>query len=123
MTEDRILLGVIEINDAKRLRDDLLEQDVEVDVRYNKSTCQTGCRVTVEVWAMQSDLPTIEKTLEKNRMKLMDGLDTDPNLEGEVFDPEKGQATCPACGTTFATSEKECPDCGLVFIPEGLEEQ
>ncbi|MGV1099058.1 zinc ribbon-containing (seleno)protein DG [Thiovibrio sp. JS02] len=30
-----------------------------------------------------------------------------------VFDPEAGEAVCPACGFTFATTTTVCPDCGL----------
>lgn len=33
----------------------------------------------------------------------------------EVFNPEKVQACCPACGFRFQTSSTVCPDCGLCF--------
>ena len=32
-----------------------------------------------------------------------------------VFDPEAGEACCPACGHSFPTTETACPDCGLGF--------
>lgn len=32
-----------------------------------------------------------------------------------IFNPEAGEACCPACGHTFPTTEKACPDCGLNF--------
>ena len=32
-----------------------------------------------------------------------------------VFDTGAAKSTCPACGTTFSTSESTCPDCGLCF--------
>ncbi len=30
-----------------------------------------------------------------------------------VIDLDAPEITCPACGTTFATGPRECPDCGL----------
>lgn len=32
-----------------------------------------------------------------------------------VFNPDDGEACCPACGHTFPTTETACPDCGLQF--------
>jgi hypothetical protein len=32
-----------------------------------------------------------------------------------VVDFDRPEATCPACGTTFATTTDRCPDCGLRF--------
>lgn len=32
-----------------------------------------------------------------------------------VYNPEAGEAVCPACGCRFATSLIACPDCGLCF--------
>ena len=32
-----------------------------------------------------------------------------------VYNPQVSEALCPACGHTFPTTEKTCPDCGLSF--------
>jgi hypothetical protein len=32
-----------------------------------------------------------------------------------VFNPHAPEACCPACGHSFPTTEKACPDCGLNF--------
>jgi hypothetical protein len=32
-----------------------------------------------------------------------------------IFNPHASEAQCPACGHTFPTTEKNCPDCGLSF--------
>ena len=32
-----------------------------------------------------------------------------------IFNPEAGEACCPACGHSFPTTETACPDCGLSF--------
>jgi len=34
---------------------------------------------------------------------------------GAIYDPNRGEAVCPACGTRFATTSASCPDCGLCF--------
>ncbi len=43
-------------------------------------------------------------------------LDQHDNLNGDaIFNPAAEEANCPACGHTFPTTEKICPDCGLGF--------
>jgi hypothetical protein len=32
-----------------------------------------------------------------------------------VYNPQAGEACCPACGHSFPTTETACPDCGLSF--------
>ena len=41
--------------------------------------------------------------------------DHDLSLTDSVYNPDAGQAVCPACGFTFKTSDLTCPDCGLCF--------
>jgi rRNA maturation endonuclease Nob1 len=67
------------------------------------------------VWANQSDLRKIEEILNKNNSKKLAGLTFDTEQINQVFDTSKKTATCPACGTTFPTTDSECPDCGLIF--------
>ena len=44
------------------------------------------------------------------------GLEQYDNSNADaVFDPDAGQACCPACGHCFPTTETACPDCGLSF--------
>ena len=39
----------------------------------------------------------------------------DHSTADAVFNPEAGEACCPACGNCFPTTETTCPDCGLSF--------
>ena len=32
-----------------------------------------------------------------------------------IYNPEASEASCPACGHSFPTTETACPDCGLSF--------
>lgn len=41
-------------------------------------------------------------------------LDHHDNMNGgAIFNPAAEEAKCPACGYTFPTTERACPDCGL----------
>lgn len=112
------LLGIIEFNEAKRLQAALAERGIEIRLFNNPQTCSTGgCAPSVEVHANETDLPVISEWLGAERTRLFEGLEYDPALSDEVFDPEKESARCPACGTQFAMTSPECPDCGLVLMP------
>ncbi len=112
------LLGIMDLNEAKRIKEILAERGVAIELGHNKQTCTRGCRVTVEVWGELEDLPKIQELLREEQAKLLEDLDFDPEQSAEVFDANKETAVCPACGTRFSTDLKECPDCGLVFVSE-----
>ncbi len=112
---EKVLLGVMELVDAKRLKERLAEMGVEIELGHNKQTCTRGCKVTVEVWGYPKDLPKIQGVLDEERSKLLEDIDFDPKQGEQVFDPSKETAVCPACGTEFSTELKECPECGLSF--------
>src|SRR4051794_38708381 len=117
-TYDPILLGVIDLVEAKRIRDQLEEQGVELTIKNNPETCGSGgCKPRVEVYATEIDMPKVREYFQRERIQSLESLDVDPSfvlaLESEVFDPEKESARCPACGTDFSTKLVECPECGL----------
>ncbi|MCM2279429.1 MAG: hypothetical protein NDJ89_15245 [Oligoflexia bacterium] len=116
-----VLLGILDYHEAKRIQARIGETDgVRLTLRGNPDSCGPGgkCKPTVEVWALAEDLPKIREFMAREREREYAGLDVNAELHGEVFDPEKETARCPACGTVFPTSSKECPDCGLVFLTE-----
>ena len=116
---DKVLLGTAEYNEAQRIKSLLAEKDIVIETMHNPSSCTSGCKVTLEVWASSADLPEISKFFQKERNNLMAGLDYNEEQINQVFDPSLDNATCPACGTEFSTTKSECPDCGLVFsIPD-----
>src|SRR4051794_37963463 len=114
-----VLLGVIEYAEAKRLKYALEERGVSLILRNNPETCVSGgCKPTLEVIARTEDMPRVAEFLQTESKRAFDGLDFDPGVAAQVFDTEKENAICPACGTQFSTQLKECPDCGLVFVPD-----
>ena len=106
-------IAVMPLAEAKAFQDDLLKEGVELVLNHNEQTCSRGCSVTVEVLGYEKDLPKIVEKYENNYKKLLDGLDVNWEAVNSVFDPNKATATCPACATEFATTNTECPECGL----------
>jgi rubrerythrin len=113
--EQWVRVGIIGIEEAKRLQDKMHESGVELKLQFDEQTCQRGCAKTVEILAQEKDLAQLGEHMGKEYQKSLEGMDVNWDLMNEVFDPNKEQATCPACGFVFSTSESACPDCGLVF--------
>lgn len=112
---EKVKIGVLALQEAKNLVNQMAKQAVEVFLDHNEATCTRGCAVTVEVLAWEKDLPAIKAVLDRNFSQLAQGHEFDPEVAGSVYDTSKENAICPACGFEFATSNTECPDCGLVL--------
>jgi len=41
---NKILVGIIEVNEAKRLRDKLFDRGIQIDLIHNEQTCRKGCQ-------------------------------------------------------------------------------
>lgn len=118
----KVLLGVIELTEAKRIRSALLSKGVGLEFLHNPETCAAkNCKPSVEVYVDPGNAEAVMEFLRAERATLLEGLGDMIKHAGEVFDTAKGQATCPACGTSFSTTAKECPDCGLVFMSDEME--
>jgi hypothetical protein len=121
----RTLLGIIDLAEAKRIRSHLEELGVRLELVSNPSTCSDGgggkCKPTVEVYAPEADLLKVAEFFKREKERDLGGLEVDASLVGQVFDTANEDAVCPACGTQFKTTAKECPDCGLVFVSDGMD--
>ena len=116
MPANEVLLGVIDLAEAKRVRSILGERGVELFLRSNPETCASGaCRPTVEIYVTEIDLPKVKEFFLEEKARSLAGLENDPSHENADFHPEKETARCPASGTEFSTKLSECPDCGLGF--------
>lgn len=112
---DLVKIAVMGLNEAKDFQKKLKERSIDLVLNHDESSCTRGCAVTVEVHAKESDIPQIQEVYSENYMKSLDGLSFDSKIVNSVYDTSKGEATCPACGFNFSTTNTECPDCGLVL--------
>jgi hypothetical protein len=111
----KIMLGQLGASDAERLKTRLAREGIEIATVHNGATCNSGCSVSLEVWAHPDDLPEIDRLMRSDRAKMLGDLGADAALVDSVFDSSAEHATCPACGTQFETRHGECPECGLCF--------
>src|SRR4051812_41002111 len=98
---DRVLLGIIDLVEAKRIRASLGEMGVKLEMISNPDTCSSGgsCKPTVELYASEPDLPKVAEFFRFEKERDQGGIEVNPELLGQVFDSEKASAVCPACGT------------------------
>lgn len=108
-----IHFGVMDLNEAKNLKDRLLKDGVELVLNHDGATCTRGCRVTVEVSVAESDFEKVKNLMTKDYLRNLEGHEYNPELFNHIFDPNSEWATCPACGTTFSTGLTICPECEL----------
>lgn len=112
---DQIFLGVMGLQEAKNHQLKLKLLGVDLTLKVNNQTCTTGCKVTVEVWAEESDSEKIKIHFQEDYLKHVKGHE--PNLENlsQVFDPLATTVICQACGASFEPTINECPSCGLMY--------
>lgn len=111
----KIIIGTMGIEEAKKIQDDLAQQDINIYLDHNPTTCTRGCSVTVEVACDETSISNVAEYFQKNFKNMAQDQMVNWELMNEVFDPNQEMATCPACGTKFRTTNTECPECGLCF--------
>jgi hypothetical protein len=80
------------------------------------SNCGQGsCATNLLIQVRQEDLQDVIAILEHDHIRSTGLKDHDLSTAGAVIDTTAEQATCPACGHSFSTTEATCPDCGLCF--------
>ena len=110
------LLGVVDFQEGKRLQFALGGQGIPLKLVSNPDTCTSGgCSPRVEIHAQNQHWEKVGKFLAVEAKRDLGGLDINPELHNQVFDPDKETALCPACGECFSTKLVECPGCGLGF--------
>ena len=116
---EKVLLGTAPVVIANRYKDLLAAQNVVIELAYNASTCKTGCSHTMEIWTNANDVAAAVEFINADASRNFAGLEFDPDVINQVFDPSLDEAQCPACATVFSTTASECPECGLGFaVPE-----
>lgn len=112
---EELFLGVMDLQEAKNHQLKLKNNGVEVILKRNDQTCTSGCKVTVEVWGKESDSQALMNHFQGDYLKHVKGHIPNFDHLNAVFDPTASEVTCQACGTKFAPTMSECPDCGLCY--------
>lgn len=104
------------LGEMKQLQALLGSENIPSLVAGEKSNCGKGCcGGDMYLQIKRADGADAMEVLaqEFKRTTALDSHDLS-NVHA-VFDTGAATSTCPACGTTFSTSESTCPDCGLCF--------
>ncbi len=102
--------------EMKQLQALLGSQNIPSLVAGEDSNCGKGCCGTdffLQIKVQDGDEAMEVLAQEFKRTTALDSHDL--SNAHAVFDTGVAKSTCPACGTTFSTSESTCPDCGLCF--------
>lgn len=117
MENEELFLGIMPLNEAKRIQKKLAELEVPSELKTNDATCTTGCTVTVELWTDSQYEDQVRAFFSKEQERDLGGLEINAAFLNETFDPEADEVTCQACGEKFGpkVNASECPECGLVY--------
>jgi hypothetical protein len=110
----RVKLGILGLEEAKRLALKGKRQGLDIILEHNDQTCSRGCAVTVEIWGSAEQAHQISEFLNEDFKTHAKG-EVNWSQTQEVVDLSLPEAICPACGTKFKTELSQCPDCGLCF--------
>lgn len=118
ITPEDELVDIIKgkIIDVKSVQVLLGREGIPSLIAGDSASCGKGCCGTdVRLQVRTADLPEVMAVLAREHVQTTGLKDHDASYVDAVYDPEAGAATCPACGCTFSTENKTCPDCGLCF--------
>lgn len=111
----QLFLGVMDFQEAKNHQYKLKTEGVILELKTNKKTCTTGCKITVEVWADEKDERALRTYFQNDFMKHVSGHEINFDHLSAIFDTNASEVTCQACGSKFSPQVNECPECGLVY--------
>ena len=80
--------------------------------RFGNSTC---CPTVYNLLVKREDAREAYHIIEAEHRKLTGLTEHGAYNNDAIFNPDKSEAQCPACGHAFPTTETACPDCGLSF--------
>jgi len=118
ITPEDELVDIIKgkIINVKSVQSLLSSEGIPSLIAGDSASCGKGCCGTdVRLQVRTADLPEVMALLAREHLQTTGLTDHDSSYVDAVYDPGAGAATCPACGCTFSTENKTCPDCGLCF--------
>ena len=118
LTPDDQLVVVFQgaLGDLKHLKDLLEAEQIGAMISKEGGGCASGgCAPKFELQVRQEEVRDALEVLAQEHRRATALAEHDATHAGAVFNPEAGEAVCPACGFAFATTTTTCPDCGLCF--------
>ncbi|MHB8989184.1 MAG: zinc ribbon-containing (seleno)protein DG [Desulfobulbia bacterium] len=118
LTPDDQLVVVFQgaLGDLKHLKDLLEAEQIGAMISKEGGGCASGgCAPKFELQVRQEEVRDALQVLAEEHRRATALAEHDATHAGAVFNPEAGEAVCPACGFAFATTTTTCPDCGLCF--------
>lgn len=114
--DDLVALRRGPLPDMRHLATLLNSENIGTLLAGDEKTCAKSCCPTVyDLLVKREDgLEALHIIEEEHRRTTGLAAYDHPHADA-VFNPEAGEACCPACGHFFPTSETACPDCGLSF--------
>lgn len=104
------------LNDLKHLKDLLEAEQIGAMISKEGGGCASGgCAPKFQLQVRQEEVQDALQVLAEEHRRATALAEHDATHAGAVFNPEAGEAVCPACGFAFATTTTTCPDCGLCF--------
>ncbi|MDG4476604.1 zinc ribbon-containing (seleno)protein DG [Thiovibrio frasassiensis] len=118
LTPDDQLVVVFQgaLGDLKHLKDLLEAEQIGAMISKEAGGCASGgCAPKFQLQVRQEEVRDGLEVLAQEHRRATALAEHDATHAGAVFNPEAGEAVCPACGFAFATTTTTCPDCGLCF--------
>lgn len=114
--EELVLIYRGPLADIKALQEELTSQRIGSLVVGDENSCKKGCSPPMLHLQVRREEAAEAMQILGAVHRKSTKLDTlAPGHVDAVFDASRQEATCPACGHCFSTSNMTCPDCGLCF--------
>jgi len=114
--DDMVNLRKGPLGEMRHLENLLRAERIPALLVGDESSCGKGCCAsTFYLQVRRQDAMDAVGILEAEHRRATGLCHHDTTHADSVFDPEAGEAVCPACGHAFPTTTSECPECGLCF--------
>ena len=118
LTPDDQLVVIFQgaLGDLKHLKVLLEAEQIGVMISKDGEGCGGGCcapKFLLQV--RREDEQDASRVLAEEHRRATALAEHEAAHAEAVYNPEAGEAVCPACGFAFATTTTTCPDCGLCF--------
>jgi len=113
-TDELVNIRQGSLADMKHLEKVLRAESIAALIAGDENSCGKGCcgsnfYLKVRLTEAQDAMAVLEAEFRRAT-----GLaQHDLSHAGNIFNPQAGEAICPACGFIFPTTTTTCPDCGL----------